>query len=71
MLKEMASESGVCFDGEVIALNGKGSLTLALVMRRDNCMSQQAIKTVQREVPVFYMIFDLLYHKERASCTFP
>jgi bifunctional non-homologous end joining protein LigD len=71
VLKEMASETGVVFDGEVIALNEKGQPDFARVMRRDNCRSQQAIKAVQREVPVFYMIFDLLYHKGESIMHLP
>lgn len=50
----------VILDGEVIALkNGKPSFYE--VMKRDGIRKISKVQTVQKQVPITYMIFDLLY----------
>ncbi len=50
----------VILDGEVIALSG-GKPSFHEVMRRDSLKNAAAIKAVSPQVPVLYMIFDILY----------
>ncbi|UQZ35082.1 DNA ligase [Paenibacillus sp. PK3_47] len=47
-------------DGEVIALSG-GKPSFHEVMRRDSLKNGAAIKAAMPQVPVLYMIFDMLY----------
>ncbi|MEW6660831.1 MAG: DNA ligase [Bacillota bacterium] len=53
--------SCVILDGEVIALlNGKPSFQE--VMRRDGIRKSDKVKLAQKQTPITYMIFDLLYY---------
>ncbi|WP_071394528.1 DNA ligase D [Bacillus tuaregi] len=52
----------VIFDGEVIALDEKGNPSFHQVMRRDGLRKMNRIPLVKHEVPIFYMIFDILYY---------
>ncbi|MEK4062830.1 MULTISPECIES: ATP-dependent DNA ligase [Paenibacillus] len=47
-------------DGEVIALSG-GKPSFHEVMRRDSLKNEAAIRAVRPQVPVLYMVFDILY----------
>ncbi|AIQ50922.1 ATP-dependent DNA ligase [Paenibacillus sp. FSL R7-0331] len=47
-------------DGEVIALSG-GKPSFHEVMRRDGLRSEAAVRAVKPQVPVLYMVFDILY----------
>ena len=71
VLKDQTACKGVVFDGEVIALNEQGRPDFARVMRRDNCRSKMAVQAMQREVPIFYMVFDLLYYKGESIMHLP
>lgn len=70
-LKGMVSGTGVVFDGEVIALNENGQPDFSRVMRRDNCKSEASVKAALPIVPVFYMIFDLLFYKGESIMDLP
>jgi bifunctional non-homologous end joining protein LigD len=50
----------VILDGEIIALSG-GKPSFHEVMRRDSLKNEAAIRAVSPQVPVLYMIFDILY----------
>jgi len=63
LLKKLTRVNDVVLDGEVVALNEEGRPDFSLVMRRDNCGSPGAVEKGMERVPVFYMVFDLLYHK--------
>lgn len=70
-IKKMVSSRGVVFDGEVIALNEYGKPDFAQVMRRDNCRSESAVARGRIEVPIFYMIFDLLFYRDESIMHLP
>lgn len=55
------SASSVILDGEVIALAEDGMPSFHEVMRRDLIKKLDRVHEVQRNVPVSYMIFDVLY----------
>jgi bifunctional non-homologous end joining protein LigD len=62
--------SSVILDGEVIALsNGKPSFHE--VMRRDSLRKEATIRTVKTQVPVIYMIFDILYCNGQSTMNLP
>lgn len=48
-------------DGEVIALDTSGKPSFHEVMRRDGISRMEKIPVLRREVPITYMIFDLIY----------
>jgi bifunctional non-homologous end joining protein LigD len=47
-------------DGEIIALSG-GKPSFHEVMRRDSLKNEAAIRAAMPQVPVLYMVFDILY----------
>lgn len=51
----------VILDGEIIALEGSKP-SFHQVMKRDSLRSSQRIPFVRQQVPVVYMIFDILYY---------
>ncbi|CCQ97233.1 ATP dependent DNA ligase domain protein [[Clostridium] ultunense Esp] len=48
-------------DGEVIALSKEGKPSFHQVMKRDGLRSPAKIERRKNEIPIFYMVFDLLY----------
>ncbi|GAA0358997.1 RNA ligase family protein [Bacillus horti] len=59
-LSSYCTASSVILDGEIIALeNGKPSFHA--VMKRDHLKDMKKIERVRTEVPISYMIFDILY----------
>jgi len=71
VLEEMVEVTGVVFDGEVIALGEDGRPDFQLVMRRDNCRTFEAVGRTKDAVPIFYMVFDLLYYEEQSIMDLP
>lgn len=57
---ELVKARNAILDGEVIALTG-GKPSFARVIRRDFCRREEAIRTLQRQMPCTYCLFDLLY----------
>jgi bifunctional non-homologous end joining protein LigD len=51
----------VILDGEVIALGPDGKPSFHEVMRRDGIRRLDRVRSVQKSVPITYMVFDLLY----------
>ena len=52
---------GTVTDGEVVALGPDGKPSFPLVLQRDLVKSPQKIKKLSRPLPVFYMVFDILW----------
>lgn len=48
-------------DGEVIALGADGKPSFPEVMRRDGLRRLERVYQTAKQVPIFYMVFDLLY----------
>ena len=59
-LKEMKLQ-GIVLDGEVIALSEEGKPDFKKVLKRDLAKNPGYIKTVIEKVPVYYIIFDMVY----------
>jgi bifunctional non-homologous end joining protein LigD len=59
--REYCRADSVVLDGEVIALAEDGKPSFHEVMRRDLIRKLERVPDLQREVPVTYMIFDVLY----------
>ncbi|WP_166246329.1 RNA ligase family protein [Paenibacillus turpanensis] len=59
-VRDYCSAESVILDGEIIALD-KGKPAFHQVMRRDGIRKASSVGNVQREVPITYMVFDILY----------
>lgn len=51
----------VILDGEVIALGDDGKPSFHKVMRRDGIRRLERVNEVKKHIPIFYMIFDVIY----------
>ncbi|USG67723.1 DNA ligase [Brevibacillus ruminantium] len=63
--------SSVILDGEVIALGSDGKPSFYEVMRRDGLRRMEKVPQMQKEVPVTYMIFDILYWNGEWITSYP
>lgn len=61
-LHRYCTARSVILDGEVIALAEDGKPSFHQVMRRDGLRRLENVVQRQKQVPVHYMIFDILYH---------
>jgi bifunctional non-homologous end joining protein LigD len=50
------------FDGEIIAMNAEGVPDFQEIQSRINLSNPREIARVAAEIPVFYYVFDLMYH---------
>lgn len=48
-------------DGEVIALNAEGKPDFYRMLKRDLARNSLKVQTIAPKIPVFYMVFDILY----------
>ena len=60
-LSEALGSHEVVLDGELVALDAKGRPSFEQLQQRMGLNSDTEIRRKAREVPVFYMVFDLLY----------
>lgn len=60
-IQEYCRAESIILDGEIIALS-QGVPSFHEVMRRDGSRKVENIKRVQQEVPITYMLFDVLYY---------
>ena len=60
-VKSYTNADSLIVDGEVIALDQNGQPSFHEVMRRDGIRRADRVSHIQKEVPIFYMIFDILY----------
>ncbi|MBH8607923.1 RNA ligase family protein [Thermoactinomyces sp. CICC 10521] len=51
----------VILDGEIISLGSDGKPSFHEVMRRDGIRRLERVKQVRKDVPICYMIFDVIY----------
>jgi bifunctional non-homologous end joining protein LigD len=50
-------------DGEIIAFDEKNKPNFRRVLKRDLVKSNDNIKTLLNNIPVFYMVFDIIYYR--------
>ncbi|MDG5786949.1 RNA ligase family protein [Evansella sp. AB-P1] len=60
-LPSYCNAKSVILDGEVIALNKHGHPSFREVMRRDAIRRMDRVQHMINEVPVYYMVFDIVY----------
>lgn len=60
-IQAFCKAKSVILDGEVIALGEDGKPSFHEVMRRDGIRRTERVKELTKQVPISYMIFDVLY----------
>jgi bifunctional non-homologous end joining protein LigD len=68
---DVVSSHEVVLDGEVVALDEEGRPSFGLLQQRMNVAEGAALRRVVREVPIVYMLFDLLYLDGRQTVGLP
>ncbi|HHY21890.1 MAG TPA: DNA ligase [Bacilli bacterium] len=61
-ISSFTSAKSLILDGEVIALGEDGKPSFHEVMKRDGIRRLERVKDVMQLVPVYYMLFDILYY---------
>jgi len=61
-IRSYTNADSIILDGEVIALDHNGNPSFHEVMRRDGIRRLDRVKFVMEAVPIYYMIFDILYY---------
>jgi bifunctional non-homologous end joining protein LigD len=61
-IKSYTSAESIILDGEVIALDQNGNPSFHEVMRRDGIRRLDRVNSAIEAVPIYYMIFDILYY---------
>ncbi|MGG0176827.1 non-homologous end-joining DNA ligase [Gottfriedia acidiceleris] len=61
-IKSYSAAQSIILDGEVIALDQNGNPSFHEVMRRDGIRRMDRIDSAIEAVPIFYMIFDILFY---------
>ncbi|WLD94518.1 RNA ligase family protein [Alkalihalobacillus sp. AL-G] len=61
-IQSFCSAESVILDGEIIALGEDGKPSFHKVMRRDGIRKFDRVKSLQQQVPISYMIFDVLFY---------
>ncbi|WP_088013539.1 non-homologous end-joining DNA ligase [Gottfriedia acidiceleris] len=61
-IKSYTNARSIILDGEVIALDQNGNPSFHEVMRRDGIRRMDRIDSAIEAVPIFYMIFDILFY---------
>ncbi|PGL69059.1 non-homologous end-joining DNA ligase [Bacillus sp. AFS055030] len=61
-IKTYTTAQSIILDGEVIALDQNGNPSFHEVMRRDGIRRMDRIDSAIQAVPIFYMIFDILFY---------
>lgn len=60
-ITSFCSADSVILDGEIIALDNEGRPSFHEVMRRDGIRRHERVKQLREQVPIIYMIFDVIY----------
>ena len=61
----------IILDGEVIALDAQNKPSFHDVMRRDGIRRQGLVPTRAKEVPIVYMVFDILFYNGKSVTELP
>lgn len=61
-IKSFCSATSVILDGEIISLGTNGKPSFSEIMRRDSIRRMDRVSIMQKNVPIVYMIFDIIFY---------
>jgi len=61
MVHELVDEVNAIFDGEIVAVDAEGKASFEVLQQRMNLQNEREIKRVSAQIPVSYVVFDLLW----------
>lgn len=61
-VKSYCSAESVIFDGEIIALADDGKPSFHRVLKRDGIRNLERVPYVQKQVPITYMVYDVVFY---------
>lgn len=64
-VKSYLNAESAILDGEVVAMGPDGKPSFHEVMRRDGLRRLENLSALQKAVPIFYLVFDLLFYNDR------
>lgn len=70
-IKSYTNAQSIILDGEVISLDQNGNPSFHEVMRRDGIRRMDRVDSAIEAVPIFYMIFDILFYNGEWVTQFP
>ncbi|MBP2000694.1 bifunctional non-homologous end joining protein LigD [Paenibacillus shirakamiensis] len=70
-IHDYCTAKSIILDGEIIAFDAEGKPSFHEVMRRDAVRRLQQIPTLTQQVPITYMVFDLLFLNGEWVIDFP
>jgi bifunctional non-homologous end joining protein LigD len=61
MIHELVDQVNAVLDGEMVAVDGEGKASFEVLQQRMNLQNEREIKRVASQIPVSYVVFDLLW----------
>ena len=61
MIHELVDQVNAVLDGEIVAVDGEGRTSFELLQQRMNLQNEREIKRVAKQIPVAFVVFDLLW----------
>lgn len=62
-IQNVVGNNKVIFDGEIVALDN-GKISFANLQKRGSLKDKKRIENVREEIPVFFVVFDILYNNK-------
>ncbi|HET9671455.1 MAG TPA: non-homologous end-joining DNA ligase, partial [Actinomycetota bacterium] len=61
MIHELVDQVNAVLDGEIVAVDGEGKASFEVLQQRMNLQHEREIKRASSQIPVSYVVFDLLW----------
>jgi bifunctional non-homologous end joining protein LigD len=61
MVHELVDQVNAILDGEIVAVDAEGKASFEVLQQRMNLQNEREIKRVSAQIPVSYVVFDLLW----------
>jgi DNA ligase D-like protein (predicted ligase)/DNA ligase D-like protein (predicted polymerase)/DNA ligase D-like protein (predicted 3'-phosphoesterase) len=61
MIHELVDQVNAVLDGEIVAVNADGKDSFEVLQQRMNLQNEREIKRVSKQIPVSFVVFDLLW----------